>query len=514
MAEQSPSEVSPGGKGSRPPLLEAFGITGLHGYRTISLQTDHAATILIAKNGSGKTTLLGVLNAFLKGQFHRLRGLEFDSVFCKFRGMPDQLILSRSDLDDALAQPETGEFVSIANRIGISANLLLKFIREEWPSLQSSSENAYENTVYSALGREYGFSGLALEKAIADLHQLSYEKNPNVSHILQATKTALQGFEILYLPTYRRVELALRGDAEPRHRRKRPRIDVASGGLFTGDIQFGLSDISDRLSDLNEKIVHQSNSQYRKISADIINGLIDGSFDDHNIQTGGIPSRDDLELLFSRVEQSRRFGPHYPVTIPNIEKIYSEEGVPESTEKFLTYFLNQLNKVIESTKEVEVRVQEFVNICNKYLSSDDASAQIATSSGQHIFDGKRLVLSRRSLQVQVISVPEGRRIVLDALSSGEKQMISLFAKLFLYENPKIVLIDEPELSLSIDWQRQILVDVVNSPLCQQMIAITHSPFVFDNELDGYAGSLKVSTTSAGAPFADSESSFGDDAFDE
>jgi len=71
-------------------------------------------------------------------------------------------------------------------------------------------------------------------------------------------------------------------------------------------------------------------------------------------------------------------------------------------------------------------------------------------------------------------------------------MISLFAKLFLYEKNKIVLIDEPELSLSIDWQRSILVDVITAPLCEQVIAITHSPFVFDNELEPFARSLTVS----------------------
>ncbi|KVD26004.1 hypothetical protein WI82_16180 [Burkholderia ubonensis] len=69
-------------------------------------------------------------------------------------------------------------------------------------------------------------------------------------------------------------------------------------------------------------------------------------------------------------------------------------------------------------------------------------------------------------------------------------MISLFARLYLYPGKKIVLIDEPELSLSLDWQRQILPDILKAPLCQQAIAITHSPFIFDNELEPFAGSLK------------------------
>lgn len=54
---------------------------------------------------------------------------------------------------------------------------------------------------------------------------------------------------------------------------------------------------------------------------------------------------------------------------------------------------------------------------------------------------------------------------------------------------KIVLIDEPELSLSIDWQRGILVDVLLAPTCEQVVAITHSPFVFDNALEPFARTL-------------------------
>jgi len=147
--------------------------------------------------------------------------------------------------------------------------------------------------------------------------------------------------------------------------------------------------------------------------------------------------------------------------------------------------------VIEKTRTTETRVLDFVQKCNDYLDSEEASTVLPGEEKPTNYDAKKLKLDKSTLRVQVTSVHENRAISLDALSSGEKQMISLFAKLYLYEKPKIVLIDEPELSLSIDWQRKILVDVINSPLCEQMVAITHSPFVFDNELERYAGSLQL-----------------------
>ncbi len=509
-------------KASKPPLVEAFGITGLHGYRTISLNTSHLATILIAKNGSGKTTLLGVLNAFLKGQFFRLRGLEFDTIFCKFYDEPTELILRQLDLEAAFSAPEMGQIAAAAAKCGVTPEALIVFLTQEWPLLQINPDDRFDNATYSALSREYGFNSRAIEKVVTELTRSMYEKNKNLGNIYNTCKIKLSKYEILYLPTYRRVELPLRDrnkDAKLRSTGSRRSFPAfAGGGLFTGDIQFGLSDISERLREINELIVYESNSQYRKISADIINGLIDGSYESHDTSQTAIPDKEELQLLFSRVEQSRRYGPqypHYPVTVPDLEKIYSKDRQLDPSEKFLNYFLVQLNKVISSTKEVETRVQAFVEICNNYLSTDDISTRPPRPSDDLITDGKRLVLNRNTLQVKVVRTLKDSPISLDALSSGEKQMISLFAKLFLYESPKIVLIDEPELSLSIDWQRQILVDVVNSPLCDQLIAITHSPFVFENELDPYAGSLRVLASGSGSALPHSEDfSYGDDVFDE
>jgi hypothetical protein len=67
-------------RGAEPSLIESFGIDGLYGYRSISLESEYAATILIAKNGTGKTTLLGALDAFLRLQLSRLRNLEFTKI--------------------------------------------------------------------------------------------------------------------------------------------------------------------------------------------------------------------------------------------------------------------------------------------------------------------------------------------------------------------------------------------------------------------------------------------------
>ena len=86
---------------------------------------------------------------------------------------------------------------------------------------------------------------------------------------------------------------------------------------------------------------------------------------------------------------------------------------------------------------------------------------------------------------------DGHDIKLFQLSSGEKQIVSLFSHLYLSNQSNyLVLIDEPELSLSVKWQKLFLQDVRKGTFCRGLIAVTHSPFIFDNELDMYAHGIE------------------------
>jgi ABC-type transport system involved in cytochrome c biogenesis ATPase subunit len=81
-------------------------------------------------------------------------------------------------------------------------------------------------------------------------------------------------------------------------------------------------------------------------------------------------------------------------------------------------------------------------------------------------------------------------IGLSDLSSGEKQIVSLFSHLYLSGRDRyFVLIDEPELSLSVPWQKRFLVDIKKGTFCAGLVATTHSPFIYDNELRPFAHAI-------------------------
>jgi len=483
-------------RAARPSIVESFKIEGLYGYRTISLESDYAATILIARNGTGKTTLLGALDAFLRLQFTRLRELEFSRITCSLRGIENDLVMTHDDLVEFLQIPTDHEFSRVAARTGLAAEVLFHYIVHDYPSMTREEIRSSDDKTTAALRSGFGFSLREQEATLEKIRVSLFSRQENINLIWSAVSAVLHDTEIVYLPTYRRVELALLDDAarSPYTRRQAPKFNVAAGSLYTGDIQFGLADISDRLSVLHNQIVNASNNGYRQISANIINDLIDGSFADQDIAPDALPTKDELGLFFSRLKENRRVSPLPTVDAPNLDKLYTTDAVPQASQKFLPYFLAQLGKVIDTAKAVEAPVDAFIDSCNKYLQSDEPSTELSAEEKLDISrDSKTLRLNRRNLSVYVESAVQGRRISLNALSSGEKQMISLFAKLFLYPKKKLVLIDEPELSLSIDWQATILVDVLNAPLCEQVIAITHSPFVFENELDPFARAVTIKT---------------------
>lgn len=80
---------------------------------------------------------------------------------------------------------------------------------------------------------------------------------------------------------------------------------------------------------------------------------------------------------------------------------------------------------------------------------------------------------------------DGLELALDKLSSGEKQIIVLYYDLiFGLENKTILLIDEPEISLHVAWQREMLDDFNKIVFLQKdqlsIIVATHSPQLINN----------------------------------
>jgi predicted ATPase len=66
------------------------------------------------------------------------------------------------------------------------------------------------------------------------------------------------------------------------------------------------------------------------------------------------------------------------------------------------------------------------------------------------------------------------------LSSGQKRILGMFSTLMVLRPGSTVLIDEPELSLHIDWQRNLISALIDGFQHLTFVFATHSPDVIMN----------------------------------
>lgn len=198
------TEEASSARAGSPSIVQYFRIEGLHGYRSISLESDYAATLLIAKNGSGKTTLLAALDAVLKGQFSRLRELRFTSIRCKLRTLPEELVL----LSEDVSKYTTNAVIDAeARRVEIDTSTLYLFLEE----FSSDPHRLFsDDDVGSAILQKFGFNRPSASSHCEKLKEALYNDSPAIHSTLEALNKALEGIEVVYLPTYRRIELAVR----------------------------------------------------------------------------------------------------------------------------------------------------------------------------------------------------------------------------------------------------------------------------------------------------------------
>lgn len=105
----------------------------------------------------------------------------------------------------------------------------------------------------------------------------------------------------------------------------------------------------------------------------------------------------------------------------------------------------------------------------------------------HLFAGTGKTIGIDPMTNQLIFKDGEETIHLGQLSSGEKQLLIILLRVFLMdEEPYVLLMDEPEISLHIEWQYRLFEEIQRlNPRCQ-IITSTHSPSIFG---DGWGDKL-------------------------
>ena len=140
--------------------------------------------------------------------------------------------------------------------------------------------------------------------------------------------------------------------------------------------------------------------------------------------------------------------------------------------KYLDYQLNIGNRIIEvlqsGQEDAAVKAQAISEPKRKFQGMIDSLFSDT---------GKQLIRSQNDIAFSQL----GERLTPYQLSSGEKQMLVILLTVLIEDNkPYVLFMDEPEISLHIDWQQRLIDLILELNPNVQIILTTHSPAVIMN----------------------------------
>lgn len=140
-------------------------------------------------------------------------------------------------------------------------------------------------------------------------------------------------------------------------------------------------------------------------------------------------------------------------------------------------------RLLSSEKKFRLRYNEDAALRSVVYDIDKTEQQIEEASAPRnrleelvkslITGGKEVTFSDKSIDIKTSS---GSDIGVSSLSSGEKHVLRLLVETLLAGESSII-IDEPELSLHIDWQKRLVGMMQELSPKAQLILATHSPEV-------------------------------------
>ncbi|HEY9798872.1 AAA family ATPase [Anabaena azotica] len=441
--------------------LKSFTINGLFGYKDVEICFDKEAMILIAENGSGKTTILNTLYYSISCNFNKLRTVDFESVVIEFESGVS-VEIKKSDLN-SFYKRDAFEFISLLRPYLPSREIeLLQRDIKRGLTPEGLRRRLFEaRKRYSSLRLPDYFDNIIEEIYSTFKDDTLIENISRIDKIKATIQENLNEF-ILYFPTYRRIEEDLK-NLGYEDRLERLSLSDGEGKL----IQFGMNDVNNKFEDIKTNIKNLALNLFSKVTGEILTQFVEGIEITQEMRDSIKP--ETLNIVLSRVGEKNISKSDRQ----KIEKLVNSGEINASdSHDQLVYFLSKLVGLYEQQKEKDESLNNLATICNRYLNK------------------KRIIYDEVNVDISIIQTRNNTPILLQNLSSGEKQIISLFSKIYLESSEDFILLfDEPELSLSIEWQRLLLPDILRSGKCRLLLAATHSPFIFDNELDSNANDL-------------------------
>ena len=456
------------------PMLTEIHVVGLFGRYSYDLIVPKGAAggrlmLLHGDNGAGKTTILSLLwnllsHADQRGHKTKIARTPFVEFHVDFSDGSRISVTKIADLVGSFDITITkGVELSHAARYEVDADMAVP--RSQFGSNVRAYTTARTRMRVQATTGALPLPGL--EDSPLESQLANFDAQRRIQEYL-----ALQSFSPVFLADDRNVKS---DDEELEQRRERLEMsrferNQSHDDLVIQELVITLSRVNVWFRDLTLSGQSSGSAGANSIYADVIGRLA------ADVRSGYQPEQSlellhKLELIGNQSPRFERLGLVAPFPANRlVESLQAILGAGDSREiltaQILSPYLDSVIARYSALEDAERLIRSLISLINSFLV--DKQATFTPDRGLNIETDRGGALSPASL------------------SSGERQLMMLLCTTLLASrDARLFIIDEPELSLGLDWQRQILAGLLEltatTPL--QFVVATHSVEIMAAEAD-------------------------------
>ena len=436
-------------------MLESIKIKKLFGLFDYDIKLDNAEniTILTGPNGYGKTSILNIIYHFFNLQIFYFQKLSFEQINFEFsEGKRIEITKKENKKKSKIQLPRLIWVDREIEIIDITINLFENGIKK--------ASFVYDNELRREIANELR-NFFPIKQITEDLwYKIRTEEPLTFDEILNDNKERLPD-EVLSVIKKQIAEknnliIKLLNNSNV-YLIKEQRLLRRVFERFKEENTF-LNTIEFYAKDLKKLIAKTQGEAYE------ITQKLDSSFPKRLIEETTIIDKNSFKERFAELKIKRNKLQQFGIATTKQEiPDYNTENA-----KVLSVYLSDSEEKLKVYDDLLTKIELFVNIINQ---KDFAfkSIQISSNKGFSFYQNK---------QKQELNLTD--------LSSGEQQEVVLLYELLFKTTPNtLILIDEPEISLHVLWQKAFIDDLQAIAKVQNIkfLVATHSPQIINNHWD-------------------------------
>jgi predicted ATP-binding protein involved in virulence len=389
---------------------------------------DSGITILTGPNGSGKTTILRIIHALASHNVLFFISLEFKKIEFHFKNNTPTITIVKNDKNTiTISKGNLSE--------SVSKQEIYKTIKDktEYRLIDDEGKGTWVDRYNEAyISTNDMFSAITSDES--RLKEIVPSKIPQILD---------QSISAYLIKEQRLLRPRMRDGKRPRYYMNRPEFEPA---MFTDSIE----EYSKEFAETFRNILAEASQVSQKL---------DSSFPQRLFAQKTEITEEEFNQRFEKIEEKHKLLAKYEAL--SIEKNMLTTFKQENA-KALQVYIEDSEKKMHTFDDLLKNLEMFTEILNKRR-----------------FSHKQIKISKNGFSFET---KNNTALPLTSLSSGEQQEIVLLYELLFKTNKRtLVLIDEPEISLHVAWQKAFLNDCVEISKLRElhMIISTHSPQIIN-----------------------------------